>query len=368
MSIETSTDPSDDKQTETSRSDVSERPETVAEPSRQLPDVVDISGLDSEQAARLHEQGISTIEALEAADSETIAEFANVSVEQAADWLEQARDFESETEEEPDTDVDTDGEEATDEILSEPPSTFRATIQASPLKAILKALRANIDEARFKIDESGIRVRAVDPANVAMDDLTLNASAFESYDATPGVLGLDLDRFADPVNLAKKDDLVQFSLDRETRKLVVFVDGIEFRMACLDPATIRAEPTLPELELPASATLDRDVLQQGVKAADLVADHVGFRMNATDEVLRIEAKGDTDAVDFQLDEEELVQATFAEASSLFSLDYMKKIVRTIPKGASVTVDFGSEFPIMLSYELDDDAGSMTRMLAPRIET
>jgi proliferating cell nuclear antigen len=223
MSIETSTDRSDEEPTETSRSDVSERPETVAEPSEQ-PDVVDISGLDTEQAARLHEQGISTIEALEATDSETIAEFANVSVEQAVDWLEQARDLASGTEEGPDADIDTDGEEATDEIPSEPPSTFRATIQASPLKTILKALRANVDEARFKIDESGIRVRAVDSANVAMDDLTLNASAFESYDATPGVLGLDLDRFADPVNLAKKDDLVQFILDRETRKLVVFVD------------------------------------------------------------------------------------------------------------------------------------------------
>jgi proliferating cell nuclear antigen len=368
MSIETSTDRSDNEQPENNRSDASERPKTVAKPSEQLPDVVDISGLDTEQAARLHEQGISTIEALETADSETIAEFANVSVEQAADWLEQARDFASGTEEGPDADIDTDGEEATDEIPLEPPSTFRATIRASPLKTILKALRANVDEARFRIDESGIRVRAVDPANVAMDDLTLNTSAFESYDATPGVLGLDLDRFADPVNLAKKDNLVQFSLDRETRKLVVFVDGIEFRMACLDPATIRAEPTLPELELPASATLDRDVLQQGVKAADLVADHVGFRMDADEEVLRIEAEGDTDTVDFQLDEEKLDQATFAEASSLFSLDYMKKIVRTIPKGASVTVDFGSEFPIMLSYDLDDDAGSMTRMLAPRIET
>lgn len=368
MSTETSTDRSSKEQTENSRSDATERPKTVAEPSEQLLDLVDISGFDTEQAARLHEQGISTIEALEAADSETIAEFVNVSMEQAVDWLEQARDLESEMEEEPDADVGTDGKEATDEISSELPSTFRVTMQASPLKAILKALRANVDEARFKIDESGIRVRTVDPANVAMDDLTLNASAFESYDATPGVIGLDLDRFADPVNLAKKDDLVQFSLDRETRKLVVFVDGIEFRMACLDPATIRAEPTLPELELLASATLNRDILQQGVKATDLVADHVGFRMDAADEVLRIEAEGDTDAVDYQLEKEELGQATFAEVSSLFSLDYMKKIVRTIPKGDSVTVDFGSEFPIMLSYELDDDTGSMTRMLAPRIET
>jgi proliferating cell nuclear antigen len=38
----------------------------------------------------------------------------------------------------------------------------------------------------LKIDETGIRVRAVDPANVAMDDLNLSASAFESYEATFG--------------------------------------------------------------------------------------------------------------------------------------------------------------------------------------
>ncbi|MFD1572078.1 helix-hairpin-helix domain-containing protein [Halorubrum laminariae] len=131
MSIETSTDRSDEEQTENSRSDASARPGTVTEPSEQLPDFVDISGLDTEQAARLREQGIKTIQALEVADSETIAEFANVSVEQAVDWLEQARDLESETEAEPEEDVDTDGEEATDEIPSEPPSTFRATIQSS---------------------------------------------------------------------------------------------------------------------------------------------------------------------------------------------------------------------------------------------
>ena len=49
MSIETSTDRADEEQTENSPSDASELPETVAEPSEQ-PDVVDISGLDTEQA------------------------------------------------------------------------------------------------------------------------------------------------------------------------------------------------------------------------------------------------------------------------------------------------------------------------------
>ena len=249
-----------------------------------------------------------------------------------------------------------------------PPSTFRATIQSEPLKDVLRALRATVHEARVKIDETGIRVRAVDPANVAMDDLNLSASAFESYDATPGVIGVDLDRLWDPVSLANKGDLVQLHLDTESRKLVVAVTGLEFQMACLDPATIRSEPTLPELELPASVTVDRDTLRQGVKAADLVADHVGFRMDPEEEVFRIDAEGDTDSVDFRIDADDWEAVTLAEASSLFSLDYMKKIVRTIPAGTAVTIDFGTEFPAMLSYDIGDGDGSMIRMLAPRIET
>ena len=249
-----------------------------------------------------------------------------------------------------------------------PPSTFRAAIQSDPLKNTLRALRATVDEARVKIDETGIRVRAVDPANVAMDDLDLSASAFESYEATPGVIGVDLDRLWDAVSLANKGDLVQLHLDTESRKLVVAVTGLEFKMACLDPATIRSEPTPPELELPASVTVDRDTLRQGVKAADLVADHVGLRMDPDEEVFRIDAEGDTDSVDFRIDADDWEAVTLAEASSLFSLDYLKKIVRTIPAGTAVTIDFGTEFPAMLSYDLGDGGGSMIRMLAPRIET
>jgi proliferating cell nuclear antigen len=260
-------------------------------------------------------------------------------------------------------------QDETDEPTSTgPPETFRAAIQSEPLKNILRALRATVDEARVKIDESGIRVRAVDPANVAMDDLDLSASAFESYEATPGVIGTDLDRLWDAVSLANKGDLVQLHLDTESRKLVVAVTGLEFQIACLDPATIRSEPTLPELELPASVTVDRDTLRQGVKAADLVADHVGFRMDPEEEVFRIDAEGDTDSVDFGIDADDWEAVTLAEASSLFSLDYIKKIVRTTPAGTAVRIDFGTEFPAMLSYDLGDGDESMTRMLAPRIET
>ena len=197
---------------------------------------------------------------------------------------------------------------------------------------------------------------------------TRGASAFESFEASPGTLGLDLDRLADPVGLASKNDLIQLYPDPESGKLIVLVDGLRYSLACLDATTIRAEPTLPEFDLPATVNVNREALQRGVKAADLVADHIRIRMEDGGEALVVKAEGDTDTVTLELDGDDIDIVTAGDASALFSLDYLKKLVRTIPKGTTVTIDLGESFPLILSYALAEGEGTITRMLAPRIET
>lgn len=116
-------------------------------------------------------------------------------------------------------------------VPDEPPTSFRAAIRTSDIKSVLTPLRALVDEARVRITEDGVMVRAVDSANVAMDDLELGAAAFESFEASPGTLGLDLDRLADPVSLASKDDLIQLYLDSESGKLIVLVGELRYSLA-----------------------------------------------------------------------------------------------------------------------------------------
>jgi|APHM01.1.fsa_nt_gi monomeric archaeal DNA polymerase sliding clamp len=101
-----------------------------------------------------------------------------------------------------------------DGVPDDPPASFRATIQATYLKTIVSSLRALVEEARIRVTEEGLTVRAVDSANVAMDDLELEAAAFESFEASSGTLGVNLDRLADPARLATKDDLVSCSSTR----------------------------------------------------------------------------------------------------------------------------------------------------------
>ena len=275
----------------------------------------------------------------------------------------------SESKEEQDAEDPVDDADGTEESTVEgPPANFQAAIQGGKIKTVLKTLRAIVDEARIHIDEDGISMRAVDPANVAMDDLELTAAGFEFYDATPGVIGVDLDRFADAVGMANKDDLVQLSFDQQTRKLVIHVDDVEFTMACLNPKTIRAEPEIPDLDHPAEIIISRDALDRGVKAADMVSDHIKFAMDDAPEQFSIEAEGDTDDVSLEIDSEDLDDVTAADVEALFSLDYLKDIVRTIPKGTAVRMTFGTDLPVIMAYDIADCDGKVSRMLSPRIRT
>jgi proliferating cell nuclear antigen len=283
----------------------------------------------------------------------------------------------ADTEAETDVDADGDAEESVDveedakeeaDTVSGPPRQFQAAITGGDIKEFVGTLRAIVDEAKFNIGSDGIQVRAVDPANVAMDDGVLSAGAFESYTASEGILGLNLERLEEVLKLANKGDLVELSFDTNTFKLVIHIDGVEFTMACIDPDSIRMEPEIPDMDLPVSFTTDEAQISRGVKAADMVSDHLQLRCDETEQAVFIEAFGDTDDVSLELTEEEYTELTAVDAEALFSLDYVKDIVRKFPTGAEITITFGTDFPMMIEYEFADGECEILSMIAPRIRS
>jgi proliferating cell nuclear antigen len=245
---------------------------------------------------------------------------------------------------------------------------FTAIVDASTLQDALDSVSVLVDECKLRLNEDELAVRAVDPANVGMVDLSLEAAAFESYEADGGVIGVNLQRLEDIAGMASAGDLVQLELDEETRKLHIQIDGLSYTLALIDPDSIRQEPDIPDLDLPAEIVLEGAQIGRGITAADMVSDHIRLRMDPDDEAFYIEAKGDTDDVDLQLDREDLIDLTAGPADSLFSLDYLKDMNKAIPGNAEVTVELGEEFPVKLHYEFAEGQGHVTYMLAPRIQS
>jgi proliferating cell nuclear antigen len=243
---------------------------------------------------------------------------------------------------------------------------FKAAINAELLKDAIASLAVIVDEVRFKIKPEGISVKAVDPANVAMGIFELGSSAFDAYSADECEIGVDLNKIMDLLGIADKNDTVRMELEEENHKLLIDVGGLSYTLSLLDPSTIRAEPRVPQLELPAKVVLNGADLRRAVKAAEKISDHM--LMGVSDDTFYMEAKGDTDQVRLEMGRDQLIDLKAGEACSLFSLDYLTDIVKPTNKVNEVTLSLGKDFPILIDFEIANGAGRISYLLAPRIES
>jgi len=244
---------------------------------------------------------------------------------------------------------------------------FNATIEYEKISDLLDSIDVLVDECKLQTSENGLAIRAVDPANVGMADASLHASECKEFEASDGVLGIDLDKLTNSVEMGSQGDLIHLELDQETRKLTIKVGGLSYTLALIDPDSIREEPDIPELDLPAEVTIEGSQLNRGIQAADMVGDHTTLLFNDEAEEFEINAEGDTDDVDYTVKSDEMIDYTAGEAKSLFSIEYLKSINKAIPKTAEIVIELGESFPIKIHFATDSGV-DVTYMLAPRIQS
>lgn len=252
---------------------------------------------------------------------------------------------------------------------TEPQLSFKAILPTDTLTAFLEPQLALCDEAKWHLNDEGIRVRAVDPANVALIDATLGSQAFESYTPTDGLIGLSLNKLEDYATSKAAGDLLQLSIDPETRRLTVDVGPTVYDMALIDPASIRNEPDPPNLGLPAEVGLDGALFTNALDAVDLVSDHVVLTADPDSQEFVISGEGDVDSATTTLGDEELLSADVGDTAvtSYLSLDYLTDMVKPIPSDGAVRVRLGEEMPLEIQYALADEDVTVTNTLAPRIQ-
>jgi|AntRauTorcE11898_2_1112593.scaffolds.fasta_scaffold01601_7 proliferating cell nuclear antigen len=245
---------------------------------------------------------------------------------------------------------------------------FAATIDPIELETALQPVSALVDECKMRIDENGVGITAVDPANVGMVDLHIPETMFESYEAQEHTIGIPLERLLDIISLFAKEEgspPARVMLDEETRKLQLECGGLNYTLSLTDPDSIRQEPEIPDLDLTAEVKLSGDSFSRAINACDMVAEHLHIG-TTDDKEFYVQAKGDTDSVDAGMSEDDVIEFTGGAADSLFSVEYLRDMEDPIPGSIPVTLGIGPDFPALISFELVDGEAAVQYILAPRI--
>jgi proliferating cell nuclear antigen len=242
---------------------------------------------------------------------------------------------------------------------------------AKLLRDMITSISILVDEATFKLDPEGIKLRAMDPSRVAMIDFEWPKTIFEEYTCTePTKMCINISELLKLLKRAGKDEIVELSLDEKTGRLQVKISGKyarNFTMPTLE-ASEEEVPT-PKITFNVRAKATTQGLSQAIEDAQLVSDHV--RVEADTEKLVFHAAGDLmgATITLQKGSDTLLDLEAKELSkATFSLSYLLEIVKAASATSDIaTMEFSSDMPIKLDFQQTKE-GKLTFYLAPRIET
>ncbi|MFZ1038685.1 MAG: DNA polymerase sliding clamp, partial [Candidatus Bathyarchaeia archaeon] len=97
---------------------------------------------------------------------------------------------------------------------------------AKPLRDMITTISILVDEATFKIDPEGLKLRAMDPSRVAMVDFEWPKTVFEEYTCTePTKICINITELLKLLKRAGKGEVLELSLDEKTGKLHIIITG-----------------------------------------------------------------------------------------------------------------------------------------------
>lgn len=249
---------------------------------------------------------------------------------------------------------------------------FKLKVQdAKLLRDMCTAISILVDEATFKIEPDGLKLRAMDPSRVAMIDFEWPKTIFQEYICTePTKMCLNISELLKLLKRASKDESVELSLDDKTGRLLVIIQGKyarNFNMPTLE-ASDEEVPT-PKISFNVKAKTTTTGLSQAIEDAQLVSDHV--RIEADPEKITLSASGDLMGANITLQKgnDALLELDVKEnAKATFSLSYLSEIIKAAAATSDIaTLEFSSDMPVKIDFQQTKE-GKLTFFLAPRIET
>jgi proliferating cell nuclear antigen len=242
---------------------------------------------------------------------------------------------------------------------------------AKPFRDMVTSISILVDEATFKLDPEGLKLRAMDPSRVAMIDFEWPKTAFEEYECTePTKMCINITELLKLIKRRGKEETLELALDDKTGKLQIKISGKytrNFTMPTLE-ASEEEVPT-PKITFNVKIKATTDGLSQAIEDAQLVSDHV--KIEADPEKVVFNASGDLmgATITLQKGSDALLELEAKEPQkATFSLSYLTEIIKAASQTSDIaTLEFSSDMPIRLDFQQAKE-GKLTFYLAPRIET
>ncbi len=229
------------------------------------------------------------------------------------------------------------------------------------LSRVVEIISELVTEVRIKIDDSGLGITAMDPANVSMVRFMLPKASFSRFESGPEVLGVNLDSLkrilkrcgsGSSLIFEKQENLLNIQIQDKIKR--------NFNLALIDIES--EEKEIPRLEFSSMVELSSSDLVDSIEDCIVVSDACSFIVKNGKFI--IEARGLNSAMsEFSGDEAKI---SAENCKSRYSLEYLQKFVKAAKLSEKTVLRFAEDHPLRM--DIKNDFLEISFLLAPRVET
>jgi proliferating cell nuclear antigen len=236
-------------------------------------------------------------------------------------------------------------------------------------KSILQAINEIAEEVMFICNQEGITFRGLDSSHVSLLEITFPRSSFISFNCTSTFFGISVSDFKTMINSASNNDQIELLIDTPN-KMRIFINGnlqMKYDLNLIEKSSINTPN--PKINASSKISLSPDILIKIMSNIERVSENV--KISSVDQKIQFSGSGIIGNATVDLEgnnaDVSLLEIT-RDTSSIYSLEYMAKIIKNIGKASkNVNMQYGDKTPMHMLFEMPSST-KVDYYLAPRIET
>ncbi|CAB4574112.1 MAG: proliferating cell nuclear antigen (pcna) [Actinobacteria bacterium] len=249
------------------------------------------------------------------------------------------------------------------------------TIQSQVFRTLVEALKEIITDGNLEIDNTGIRLIAMDKSHTVLIHLRLHADKFESfYCSKPLILGLNMINFFKLIKTVANDDTLTLYVDRaDENKLGIIIENArknsvttyKLKLIEINEATIH----IPRVEFPSVITMPSATFQKVCREMSNISDKIEITSQGDRLILGCDGefadqetvmKETTDGMHFMKQEnpKDIIQG-------VFNLNHLILFTKCSGLCNTIEIYLKNEYPLIILYRVAS-LGEIKLCLAPEL--
>ena len=225
---------------------------------------------------------------------------------------------------------------------------------------IISMISELVTEVRIKVTKDGLRIIAIDPANVSLISFFMLPSSFSALEVSEETIGISLDSLKSVLKRSSAGSSLVMQTEDNTLKIEIS-DKIKrtFKLALINLE--QEEKAMPILDFSCNVTMSSSDFSEAIEDCSIVADSCSFAI--LQKKFIIEGKGLHSTNSEFLGEEAKIEG---EGKAKYSLEYLQKFIKACRLTEKVKILFSSDYPLKLEFKAENF--ELAFILAPRVET